>query len=87
MAASARGGVPDDALEGSVSGRYLRDIPVTIGCGQSRRRDRREMRWMLVHEAGCVECRACHDDKLRRELVQEGLRLGAGIPRSLRRFV
>jgi hypothetical protein len=53
----------------------------------SMRRQRREIRWYLVHEAGCVECRQYHDNDLRRELVAEGVRLGTGIPRSLRKFI
>jgi hypothetical protein len=48
---------------------------------------RRRVRWLLVHEAGCIECRKAHDDNIRRELVREGLIAGARIPRSLRHLV
>ena len=49
-------------------------------------RDRRDLRWLLVHEAGCIECRQHHDDELRRDLVSDAVKHGVRVPRSLRRF-
>lgn len=50
-------------------------------------RERAELRWLLVHEAGCVDCLATHDDELRGELAREGRVLGVRIPRSLRHLL
>jgi hypothetical protein len=52
-----------------------------------RPNSRHELRWLLVHEAGCVDCRRCHDDELISDLVLAALKLGAGIPRSFRRLI
>jgi hypothetical protein len=65
---------------------WPQSLLIDTGGAISTSRDRRSLRWLLVHEAGCAECLRAHDDELRRDLVSDAAEHGVRVPRSLSRF-